>query len=532
MFIHWGPISQMGKQLSHSRNSPSHRSKGGRPYKTASIPPEIYDVQYKTFNPVNLDAGAMMRMAKEAGVAYVVFTAKHHAGFSMFDSAVTEYDIMSAPYKKDITRELADAARANGIDFGFYYSPRDWYHPDCDSDENHPRYIRFYKAQMKELLENYGPIHEIFFDGLGPGDWGNTAEEVMRMIRDRHPDCMVNDRGGAGADYYTPEHYVSYYNPSQPWEACHTTTGQWGYNPDVGPKDFAQLMEILLYTWGGDGNILLNIGPMGDGGINPVEKERFKQIAAWWKVHGEDSIRGTRGGPYLPGPWGVSTRKDNRVFLHVFRWGESDTLSFPKLEGRAPSRPLKLFEAKRLDGKPVKVKSTKGTYEITVPKPSRHDPFTTIELTFDGPTREIDPLQRIPSLTTVANVDVSASEDPLTALFDQNAHTEWKGKSRPGEEEIWIETRFEKPMTIASFSAPRGENWVPRHKAVIQVPDGNGEWKTISGKFNRFRFTTMNFLPEPVTTDRIRLLITGAKAYSGEDAFVMAEWELYPPVSK
>ena len=122
MFIHWGPISQLGRQLSHSRDSVSHRT-GGKPYKVAGengIKPDVYDQQYKTFNPVNFDPDEMMKMARSAGVAYTVFTAKHHAGFSMFDSAHTEYDMMSTPYKKDITRMLADAARANGIDFGFY----------------------------------------------------------------------------------------------------------------------------------------------------------------------------------------------------------------------------------------------------------------------------------------------------------------------------------------------------------------------------------------------------------------------------
>jgi alpha-L-fucosidase len=152
MFIHWGPISQLGQQLGHSRNSPSHRT-GGKPYKVAQLEPEVYDVQYKTFNPVKFDPDEMMKMAKAAGVSYIVFTTKHHGGFSMFDSAGTDYDMMNTPYEKDITKLLADASRANGMDFGFYYSPRDWKHPDCDSDENHPRYIQFYKSQMDELVQ-------------------------------------------------------------------------------------------------------------------------------------------------------------------------------------------------------------------------------------------------------------------------------------------------------------------------------------------------------------------------------------------
>ena len=186
----------MGKQLSHSRNSPSHRP-GGKPYKVAGIEPEVYDVQYKTFNPTAYDPDAIVKLAKRAGMRYLVFTAKHHAGFSMFDSAVSDYDIMSTPYGKNLLKELEQACRRHDFNFGFYYSPRDWHHPDCDSEHHHDRYIAFYKAQMGELLSNYGPIYEIWFDGLGPGNWGSTAAEVMRRIRVLHPNAMVNDRGGA-----------------------------------------------------------------------------------------------------------------------------------------------------------------------------------------------------------------------------------------------------------------------------------------------------------------------------------------------
>jgi len=151
MFIHWGPISQLGEALSHSRLSKSHRT-GGKPYKSKGMDPKIYDAQYKTFNPTKFDPDSMLKMAKNAGVSYIVFTTKHHAGFSMFDSKFTDYDMMSTPYKKDITKMLADASKKNGINFGIYYSPRDWHHPDCDSDKHHDRYIKFYKAQMKETL--------------------------------------------------------------------------------------------------------------------------------------------------------------------------------------------------------------------------------------------------------------------------------------------------------------------------------------------------------------------------------------------
>ena len=518
MFIHWDPISQMGAQLSHSRNSPSHRT-GGAPYKVAQIEPEVYDAQYKTFNPVKFDPDAMMKMAKSAGVGYVVFTAKHHAGFSMFDSAVTDYDMMSTPYKKDIVKMLSDACHDNGINFGFYYSPRDWHHPDCDSDQNHSRYIEFFKAQMNELLTKYGSIYEVWFDGLGPGDWGNTSSKIMAEIRRLQPNAMVNDRGGSGADFYTPEQSISYFNRAESWEACHTTTGQWGYNPQVGPKSIEQLMEILLYVWGGDGNVLLNIGPMGDGAVNPVEQKRFAQLTDWWSAHGEESIRGSRGGPYLPGPWGVATCKDHRVFLHILRWPKQGGLQFPALDG------LTLQSARLLTGGSVNATSNGKGFLVEVPSANREKIVTTVELTFNGETRPVQPLPCVASLTSQAKLTASSNPEMLKNLIDQKASTCWKGSQGKNEKEIWVEAAFDQPVTIQCFNIGQGDGGIPQGTAELQIPDGSNGWKTITPKSMKLKSETMKFLDKPVTTDRIRLCITGTKK------FVFAEFELYPPLN-
>ncbi len=514
MFIHWGPISQLGKQLSHSRNSPSHHP-GGKPYKVAAIEPEVYDIQYKTFNPVKYDPDYIVKLAKSAGMKYLVFTAKHHAGFSMFDSKVTDYDIMNTPYGKDILKELEEACRKNNFNFGFYYSPRDWHHPDCDSEHSHPKYIEFYKAQMEELLNNYGTIHEIWFDGLGPGNWGNTSEYIMKRIRTLQPDALVNDRGGVGADFYTPEHTVSYFNNKEIWEACHTTTGQWGYNPDVGAKSLKQLMEILLYTWGADGNMLLNIGPRGDGSLNPVEVERLEQIAKWWAVNGEKSIRASRGGPYFPGPWGVSTRKGNNVYLHIFRWSKNGEMIFPNLPG------INIRSAKLLNGEKMSLKKGETNFTVAVPKKSREKIVTTIELEFDKNTMDVEPLFAQIPLTIGAKLTSSHNIENLKFVTDHDATTTWEAKLKGNEKEIWIEVTFDKPVTIGSVVTGRGDKWYPRNKPELQIPDGEGAWKTVF-KWKP-KFEPVKFLKEPVTTNKIRLRITGAKQY------YLAEFELYAP---
>lgn len=513
MFIHWGPISQKGAQLSHSRYSPSHRP-GRKPYKVAKIQPAEYDVLYKTFNPVKYDPDYLVKLAKSAGMSYLVFTAKHHAGFSMFDSKVSEYDIMSAPYGKDILKELEQASRKNGLDFGFYYSPRDWYNPDCDSENNHPRYIEFYKAQMEELLNNYGSISEIWFDGLGPGDWGNTSAEVMGRIRELHPDAMVNDRGGVGADFYTPEHTVSQFNNKQLWEACHTTTGQWGYNPNVGTKSYDQLMKILLYTWGADGNMLLNIGPRGDGSLNPVEVERLEQIATWWSKNGEQSIRGTRGGPYFPGQWGVSTRKDNKVYLHVFKWSKDENLFFPNFPDK------KVVSAKILNGNDVDLKSNSKGFIINVPEEDRDKIVTTIELQLDSNAMDIEPFYAQKPITSQATLTASDNQEDLGLITDGDATTTWHAKADK-KKEIWIEANFKKSVTISSIVTGRGEEWFPKNSPELQIPDGKGGWKTIF-KW-KAKWEPVKFLKEPITTDKVRLNIKKAPRY------FLAELEFYSP---
>jgi alpha-L-fucosidase len=475
----------------------------------------VYDIQYKTFNPTKYNPDEIVELAKRAGVKYVVFTAKHHAGFSMFDSKVSEYDIMSAPYGKDILKELEQACRKHDVDLGFYYSPRDWYHPDCDSEHHHDRYIEFYKAQMEELLNNYGPIYEIWFDGLGPGDWGDTSTEVMKRIRELHPDAMVNDRGGVGADFYTPEHTVSAYNDEQLWEACHTTTTQWGYNPKVKAKPLSQLMEILLYTWGGDGNMLLNIGPMGDGSMNPLEQERLEQLADWWAMNGEESIRSSRGGPYLPGPWGVSTRKGNKVYLHVFHWDKDGGLNIPKFKG------LDIESVRMLNKGKVTFSDKKDCFRINVEQAEREEIVTTVEVTFSQDVMTLKPENILHSLTSKATLVASSNSDELGKVIDNDATTSWHAKPLKGEKSIWIEATFEEPVTIGSIVTARGEEWYPRNRPELQIPDGKGGWKTVF-KWKP-KWEPVKFLKEPVETSKVRLLIKDAPVY------YLAELELYAP---
>ena len=275
-------------------------------------------------------------------------------------------------------------------------------------------------------------------------------------------------------------------------------------------------MEILLYTWGADGNMLLNIGPRGDGSLNPEEVERLEQIADWWGNHGEESIRGSRGGPYLPGPWGVATCKGNRVFLHVFRWPSTGALCFPAL----PERTAKA--ARRLVGGNVQFTANAGGFSLAVAKEDREPIVTTVEVTFDGPTLDVVPLPVQHSLTWDAKLTASHSTADIGKVTDRDATTSWHASLDKGERACWIDVMFDEPTTIGSVVIGRGDEWSPRQGPELQIPDGADGWKTVFAW--KAKWEPVKFLPEAVTVTKVRLRL------SGTSKFCVTEFELYPPM--
>jgi alpha-L-fucosidase len=296
LFVHWGPVSLKGTEIGWSRGGQrrGHRTKSN----PNGIPVEVYDNLYKEFNPVKFDARQWVEIAKAAGMRYMVFTTKHHDGFSMFDSKLTDYKITSpqSPFGRDVVGELADACHEAGLWWGIYYSPVDWHHPDYRT-ENHARYIRFLHGQIRELLANYGRVDIMWFDGLGGSarDW--DSEPLFKMIRSLQPEIIINNRGGLPGDYDTPEQRIGGMQVDRPWETCMTICRQWAWKPDDELKSLAQCVQTLVKVVGGDGNLLLNVGPMPDGRIEPRQVERLKEIGQWLQEYGQ-SIYETRGGPF------------------------------------------------------------------------------------------------------------------------------------------------------------------------------------------------------------------------------------------
>ena len=389
LFVHWGPVSLKGTEIGWSRGG-ERRGRGG----TGTIPAEVYDNLYREFNPVEFDADEWVSIAKAAGMKYIVFTSKHHDGFSMFDSEATDYKITSpeSPYGRDVVAELARACHEAGLKLGFYYSPVDWYHPDYRT-ENHAKYIEFMHDQVKELCSNYGKVDIMWFDGLqihpmsGSGgedhydpawakDWNSHA--LFRMIRRLQPHVIINNRCGLEGDFDTPEQHVGFFQTDRPWESCITICRQWAWKPDDRMKSLEECVRILAASAGGDGNLLYNVGPMPDGKIEDRQVVRLKEMGRWLEANGE-SIYDTRGGPVPPQSWGVTTYRENTLYVHVFPEG-GQTVALPPLSTRITGATL-------LDGTPVGYETTGLGTILTLPGDRRDPCDTVVRVTCSGRPR-------------------------------------------------------------------------------------------------------------------------------------------------
>jgi alpha-L-fucosidase len=496
LFIHWGPVSLKGTEIGWSRGG---QRRGRNDRSTGSIPAEVYDNLYKQFNPVRFNADEWIQIAKDAGMKYLVFTSKHHDGFSMFDSRVTDYKITNSPFKRDVVKELADACHKAGLKLGYYYSPVDWYHPDYRT-QNHARYIKFLHGQLREICSNYGRIDIIWFDGLGgkAEDW--DSPNLFKMIRRLQPHVIINNRAGLPADHDTPEQRIGKFQNDRPWETCMTICRQWAWKPDDQLKSLKQCIQTLVRVVGGDGNFLFNVGPMPDGRIEPRQVRRLKEMGDWLKKYGQ-TIYGTRGGPFRPGAWGASTNKGNTIYVHVLDWTE-ENLTLPAI-------PKKIVESNVLTGGKASIKQTGETIEISVPKAYRQELDTIIELQLDGPAREIAPVS-LPSASLAYDKKVRASNvyqrnrhyGPDKAVDDDPA-TRWATDT--GTKQAWLEVDMGEPATFNQVKI--AEEYDRVQKFELQYESGS-QWKSLLRGTRIGAAYSKVF--EPVTARRARLNILDA----------------------
>ena len=315
----------------------------------AQIPIEEYEPFVEEFNPIKFDAKQWVHIAKGAGMKYIVITSKHHDGFCLFDTKTTDYDIMSTSFKRDILRELADECHRQDVKIGWYYSILDWHHPDylprgegsprpwdtrSKEGADYDRYIDYMKAQLTELLTNYGDIAVLWFDG----GWEHTPEEhrsqeLVDLARKLQPGIIINNRSKLPQDFDTPEQKIPPTGiPGRDWETCMTMNDTWGYKKnDHNWKSVEDLIRKLVDISSKGGNFLLNVGPTAEGLIPEPSVERLEAIGKWLDVNGE-SIYGTSANPFAKTPWGRCTVRPGKIFLHLFDYPAEGNLEIPDLQ--------------------------------------------------------------------------------------------------------------------------------------------------------------------------------------------------------
>jgi alpha-L-fucosidase len=401
MFIHWGLYSILGGEWGDRTDY------GEWIRNNAHIPIGEYDQLLARFNPIAFDADRWMTMAKDAGMKYIVITTKHHDGFALFDSRVSDFDVMATPFRRDIMREISRAARRHGLRLGWYHSIMDWHHPDYlprrewevadrpAEGADFDRYVRYLHAQVTELLTHYGPVDIMWFDGQWENTWNHQRGQALyQLCRRLQPDMLINNRVDQPAadgnstglpadrvgDFGTPEQEVPPNGlPGVAWESCITMNRNWGYNShDHDFKTPREIVKLLIDTASRGGNLLLNVGPTGEGRIPEDSIARLREVGDWMRANGE-AIYGTTASVLPPGlpPATTGVRRIN-LFLTEPR---GPTLVIPGLR----SSPIGVVLSAGASKLAVGAERTDEGLRLTLPE-SPVDPICpVVTLTFAEP---------------------------------------------------------------------------------------------------------------------------------------------------
>lgn len=342
------------------------------------------------FYPSKFDAAQWVSAIKASGAKYICITSRHHEGFSMFHTRYSDYNIVDAtPFKRDILKELADECHKQGIRLHFYYSHIDWYREDApwgrtghgtgrpDPKGNWKSYYQFMNNQITELLTNYGEIGAIWFDGWWDQDQNPDFDwqlpEQYAMIHRLQPACLIGNNHHQtpfpGEDIQIFERDLPGENTAGlsgqkvtalPLETCETMNGMWGYKiTDQDYKSPKTLIHYLVKAAGRDANLLMNIGPQPDGELPATALERLAEVGDWMKIYGE-TIYGTRGGCIAPHPWGVTTQKGNKLYVHILDL--QDKALFLPLEGKRVKQAVSFA-----DRQPLKYQKCEGGVMLYLP---------------------------------------------------------------------------------------------------------------------------------------------------------------------
>jgi alpha-L-fucosidase len=467
LFIHWGVYSVPAGEWHGKTNY------GEWFLEETKMPVSQYEKFAGQFNPVKFDAQEWVRLAKAAGMKYIVITSKHHDGFGMFRSDQTDWCIKSTPFQRDPLKELADACRAAGIKLCFYHSIMDWHHPDWgnrrpwnDKTSGTPdmdRYTAYMKAQLKELLTGYGPLGILWFDGEWESPWTHErGVDLYNYVRGLQPNIIINNRVGkarsgmAGmdkgaarvGDYGTPEQEIpaTGFGPGVDWESCMTMNNHWGYNKhDQNWKSSTTLIRNLIDCASKGGNYLLNIGPTSEGVFPEASIERLGDIGKWMNVNSE-AIYGTQASPFESLPWGRCTQKKltgdkTRLYFFVYDWPANGQLVISGL-GNKPLRAL-LFDGHA----PLTFTAADNSITISLPAAAPDKAASVIALDIAGAPQIVKP-------------DPYADETPV----QRDARMKW-----------WRESRFGMFIHWGVYSVPAGTYKGEQVKGI-------GEWIMNRGK--------------------------------------------------
>jgi len=466
MFVHWGVYSVPAGEWN------GQKGYGEWFMQETKMPVSQYEKFADQFNPVKFDAKEWVRIAKAAGMKYIVITSKHHDGFGMYRSDLTDWCIKRTPFQRDPLKELADACKEAGIKFCLYHSIMDWHHPDWgtrrawnDKATGKPdmdRYTEYMKGQLKELLTRYGPIGIVWFDGEWESPWTHErGVDLYNYCRILQPNTIINNRVGKGragmngmdkgksvGDYGTPEQEIpaTGFGPGVDWESCMTLNGHWGYNKnDQNWKSAQTLIRNLVDCSSKGGNYLLNVGPTAEGLIPDASIERLAAMGKWMKANGE-AIYGTKASPFEKLEWGRCTQKKlgsdmTRLFLHVYDWPKNGKLVIAGLV----NKPVKAF---LLDGgKKLDFTTGDNSIAIAVPAESVDKDVTVVVLDIKGSPEIVKP-------------DPYANETPA----ERDARMKW-----------WREAKFGMFIHWGVYAVPAG-TWNGKQIGGI------GEWIMNRGK--------------------------------------------------
>lgn len=479
MFIHWG-LYAVPAGVWDGKDVPGI---GEWIMLRGKIPTKDYQQLPTKFNPVQFNADAWVKLAKDAGMKYIVITSKHHDGFAMFKSKDPFNIVDATPFKKDPIKELAEACKKYGIKFGLYYSQaQDWNHPggaaasgghwDSTQNGSMDKYIDDVAVpQVKEILSAYNPAI-IWWDT--PIDMNKSRADKIASVLKSYPNLITNNRLGGGyeGDLETPEQYIPATGiPDKNWESCMTMNGTWGFKEkDNNWKSTQVLIRNLIDIASKGGNYLLNVGPTADGIIPQPSVERLEQIGAWLKNNG-DAIYGTKASPFAYLSWGRATTKGNKLYLHVFDYPKDGVIKLPLANA--------VNKAYLLSNTFSNIKSTvKDGYtylELPTTAPDKIATVVVLELNGEAKTSLKSPVPSFGKIVTASST-LEDKNDKWNAknVVDNNSKTSWRASAN--DTTAWLSINLGEATSVGAVALTEAGG--RSAKFTVEYKDGE-TWKPI-----------------------------------------------------